>query len=226
MIKRPYYLIVFNMDIAKQMALEEKLLAERQQMMAQVIESKHCFEMLFEKTFSPVLIHENGRILAINGAVTEVFGYPAKALIGEQIQTLIQTLTPLPERTKVLKHLQVGNEQPFHTQCLKQDGTIVAVEIIPQHVSYQNCSADMVVLRPFDDTFAPLSESDEVLYLTPRQQAVLNLMAEGLTYKEIAERLQITLSTVHYHRRAVFRKLQVDTRTKAVAWVWQVESKK
>ncbi|VAW37795.1 hypothetical protein MNBD_CHLOROFLEXI01-1108 [hydrothermal vent metagenome] len=208
------------MDIAKQMTLEEKLVADCQQMMAQVIESKWCFEVLFEKTFSPVLIHENGRILAINEAVTEQFGYSQKMLIGKQIQTLIDTLTPLPERAKILERIKAGNEQPYHTQCFKLDGTIVAVEIIPQHVSYENCTVDMVILRPFDDASIPLLESDEG-NLTPRQQTILRHMTTGLAYKAIAERLHITLPTVHYHRREIFKKLQVNTRVQAVAWAWK-----
>lgn len=211
------------MNVAKQMALEEKLLAEHQQMMAQVVESRRCFEMLFEKTFSPVLIHENGRILAINKAVTEQFGYSQKMLVGKQIQRLIHTLVPLPERAKILAHIRAGNEQPYHTQCFKQDGTIMAVEIIPQHISYQNCLADMIILRPFGDTSAPLPKPDSV-NLTPRQQAVLHHMTKGLTYQEIAKKLHITLSTVHYHRREMFKKLQVDTRVQAVAWAWKKHS--
>ena len=87
-------------------------MAEHQQMMAQAIESRRCFEMLFEKTFSPVLIHENGRILAINKAVTEQFGYSQEALIGKQIQRLIDTLVPLPERAEILA--QVGIDKNIH----------------------------------------------------------------------------------------------------------------
>ena len=41
-------------------------------------------------------------------------------------------------------------------------------------------------------------------------------MAEGLKYKEIAERLFISLNTVRSHVKAVYGKLGVDNRTKAI----------
>jgi DNA-binding NarL/FixJ family response regulator len=53
--------------------------------------------------------------------------------------------------------------------------------------------------------------------LSPREQEVLDLLARGLIYKEIAERLGITYETVHTYIRRIYEKLQVRTRTEAVA---------
>jgi len=53
--------------------------------------------------------------------------------------------------------------------------------------------------------------------LTGRERDVLNLMVEGLTRKEIAERLFISPSTVLTHSRNVYAKLHVHTRGSAVA---------
>jgi LuxR family maltose regulon positive regulatory protein len=52
--------------------------------------------------------------------------------------------------------------------------------------------------------------------LTDRELDVLRLMAEGLKYKEIAERLFISLNTVRSHVKAIYGKLQVNNRTQAV----------
>ena len=43
--------------------------------------------------------------------------------------------------------------------------------------------------------------------LTPRQREVLQLIAEGLTTKEIAKRLQISVKTAETHRTNLMRKL-------------------
>jgi DNA-binding NarL/FixJ family response regulator len=48
---------------------------------------------------------------------------------------------------------------------------------------------------------------------------VLDLLAQGLTNKEIAERLVITTNTVKRHLKAVFEKLDVHTRFAATAKV-------
>jgi DNA-binding NarL/FixJ family response regulator len=55
--------------------------------------------------------------------------------------------------------------------------------------------------------------------LTDREREVLNLLATGLTNKEIAEKLVITTNTVKRHLKAVFEKLDVHTRAAAVAKV-------
>jgi PAS domain S-box-containing protein len=216
-----YGLALRELYVAEQAALQKRLMAERQEALAQKNESEERFATLFEKTYSPVLIHENGRILAINKAITEKFGYPAQMLIGQKIQTLIEAFTPLPERVKILERIQAGNEQPYRAQCFKRDGTAITVEIMPQRVSYQNSTVDMVVLRPLEEPFSQLPEQSKEINLSPQQQVVLRHMATGLTYKEIASKLQFTLPTVHYHKREIFDKLQVSTRVEAVVWALQ-----
>jgi LuxR family maltose regulon positive regulatory protein len=52
--------------------------------------------------------------------------------------------------------------------------------------------------------------------LTDRELDVLRLMAEGLKYKEIAERLFISLNTVRSHVKAIYGKLNVNNRTQAI----------
>ncbi|MGE5376086.1 MAG: response regulator [Bacteroidota bacterium] len=55
--------------------------------------------------------------------------------------------------------------------------------------------------------------------LTDREREVLDLLAQGLTNKEIAERLVITTNTVKRHLKAIFEKLNVHTRSAATARV-------
>jgi DNA-binding CsgD family transcriptional regulator len=54
--------------------------------------------------------------------------------------------------------------------------------------------------------------------LTPRQTAVLDLMAEGRTNAEIAERLGLTLDGAKWHVREILGKLGMESREEAVAW--------
>lgn len=53
--------------------------------------------------------------------------------------------------------------------------------------------------------------------LSEREQQVLDLLAQGLIYKEIADKLNIGYETVHTYIRRIYEKLQVRTRTEAVA---------
>ncbi len=53
--------------------------------------------------------------------------------------------------------------------------------------------------------------------LTPRELDILTLMARGLRNKEIAHQLYITERTVKFHANAIYRKLDVSSRTEAVS---------
>jgi RNA polymerase sigma factor (sigma-70 family) len=58
---------------------------------------------------------------------------------------------------------------------------------------------------------------DELAVLTEREREVLELLAHGMTNKEIAEQLYITTNTVKRHIKAIFEKLDVHTRSAAAS---------
>jgi len=60
------------------------------------------------------------------------------------------------------------------------------------------------------------SSQEDVNTLTPREQDVLKLLADGFRYKEIAGELGISLDTVREHSRRIYSKLHVSSRTEAV----------
>ncbi len=57
----------------------------------------------------------------------------------------------------------------------------------------------------------------ELATLTPRELEVLRMTAQGLTNKEIAAALVITINTVKRHLKSIFGKLDVNTRAAAAA---------
>jgi LuxR family maltose regulon positive regulatory protein len=58
--------------------------------------------------------------------------------------------------------------------------------------------------------------------LTPRERAVLRLLAQGHSKRRIAEELTISFNTVHSHTKAVYRKLGVSSRNEAVERAAQI----
>lgn len=52
--------------------------------------------------------------------------------------------------------------------------------------------------------------------LTPRQHEILKLLAQGFYYKEIGATLGISHATVRAHLHSVYRKLEVNSRSRAV----------
>lgn len=68
-----------------------------------------------------------------------------------------------------------------------------------------------------DPVTASKSETEEwVEPLSERELEVLNLIAEGLSNREVGERLYLTANTVKAHARTIYGKLGVNNRTQAV----------
>ncbi len=61
------------------------------------------------------------------------------------------------------------------------------------------------------------STSKEQPHLSPREQTVLDCLAKGLTYKQIADQLDISIDTIRTYLRRIYEKLHVQSRTAAVA---------
>lgn len=57
--------------------------------------------------------------------------------------------------------------------------------------------------------------------LSPRQLEILELVGEGLTNPQIAERLRISDRTVMNTLGTVFARLGVENRLQAAHWLWQ-----
>jgi DNA-binding NarL/FixJ family response regulator len=71
--------------------------------------------------------------------------------------------------------------------------------------------------RVIAETKQTYQSQSELSALTEREREVLDLLAQGLTNKEIAEKLVITTNTVKRHLKAIFEKLNVHTRSAATA---------
>jgi DNA-binding NarL/FixJ family response regulator len=68
---------------------------------------------------------------------------------------------------------------------------------------------------------AEASADAELDQLTPREREVLQLIARGYMYKEIALRLSISAKTVEAHVSAVLRKLQLSSRHELSRWAME-----
>ncbi len=60
-------------------------------------------------------------------------------------------------------------------------------------------------------------QSQELERLSPREREVLDLLAQGAAYKEIAEALHLSLETIRMNVKGIYAKLHVHSRGEAVA---------
>jgi len=104
--------------------------------------------------------------------------------------------------------------------ALEATGIIVAAETSDlDEARRSRVEVDAIVLAPpAIASDAPVDSLDEPLIesLTARERDVLALLAEGLSNKGIAGRLQISDQTVKFHVASIYGKLGASNRTDAV----------
>ncbi len=72
------------------------------------------------------------------------------------------------------------------------------------------------IARKVVASFQLVEESKELQKLTHREREILELLAKGLRYKEVANQLFLSTETVRTHIRNCYEKLQVNSRTEAL----------
>ncbi|MBP8864540.1 MAG: PAS domain S-box protein [Anaerolineae bacterium] len=76
------------------------------------------------------------------------------------------------------------------------------------------------VLRTFTQRAAPspAEAAAPIPELTAQQQGILDLVAQGLTYKEVGVRLHLTERTIRYHMEQILQRLQLESKREAIAY--------
>ncbi len=91
-------------------------------------------------------------------------------------------------------------------------------QIITALIELRNGGSPMstYIARKVIGSFRTPEPTDAASLLSDRENEVLNLISEGLIYKEIADRLFISPETVRKHVRNVYRKLHVQNKIEAL----------
>lgn len=126
---------------------------------------------------------------------------------------------PVPDGTSVrLLALGVRGVLPDDSTAEEIDAAVDAATaglvVLPAERVGELVRARTTVPR---DAARPRPGEQRVPSLTPREQEILGMLAEGLPNKLIASRLGISDHTVKTHLEAVFDKLGASTRAEAVA---------
>ena len=90
-------------------------------------------------------------------------------------------------------------------------------KLVEEINNYRSGGAAMtpIVAKKVMNYFAPKRDYKSVL--TAKEKQVVLCVVDGLTYKEVASRLGISVNTVCTHVKKIFRKLHINTRSEIVA---------
>jgi DNA-binding NarL/FixJ family response regulator len=90
-----------------------------------------------------------------------------------------------------------------------------AIKQIAQGGSPMSCSIARKVVQSFAKP--PAAGPAPVETLSPREITVLELLSNGYLYKEIADKLGLSVTTIDTYVRRIYEKLHVNSRSQAVA---------
>lgn len=126
------------------------------------------------------------------------------------IKVLIQTAFDNDEH--VFGSLKAGAEG-YLLKSSSAEKIVRGIEDIFQGGAIMTPSIALRVMQ----SFQPTSKPTDAYNLTKRETMVLGLLSEGLSYKMIASKMDISYFTVNAHIRKVYEKLQVNSSAEAVS---------
>jgi DNA-binding NarL/FixJ family response regulator len=95
----------------------------------------------------------------------------------------------------------------------KPDELLIAVKDVFEGGSPMSSHIARKIVQSFQQKG---QREDETQSLSPREAQVIELLAKGYLYKEVAETMGVSYATIHTHIRHIYEKLQVRSRTEAV----------
>ena len=140
-------------------------------------------------------------------------GIECVALLKQQLpRTQVLMLTTYEEGDLIFDSLRKG-ASGYLLKNLPPAELVQAIEQVHAGGAPMSMQVARKVVNHFQRIKQPKSEVEQ---LTKRELEILALLAKGFLYKEIADQLGISLSTVRAHLHAVYEKLHVQSRTEAV----------
>jgi DNA-binding NarL/FixJ family response regulator len=124
----------------------------------------------------------------------------------------IVMLTVYEDEDKLFKSLMAG-ASGYLLKRTAPAKLLVAIKQVYSGGAPMSAQIARMVVRHFHQHHEKL---DSTRGLTSREREILELLAKGYRYKEIAGALTISFDTVRSHLRAIYEKLHVHSRTEAV----------
>ena len=137
------------------------------------------------------------------------------------LKTKVIALTGYDDADLIFRAMKIG-ARGYILKTMASAQLIHALDEVRQGKIYLPnvlCSKFFEYFQNFEKNEKLNAKEDEenlLNYLTNREEEVLGLLTQGVTYKGVAKKLFISETTVKTHVNNIFQKLQVNDRTQAV----------
>jgi DNA-binding NarL/FixJ family response regulator len=123
----------------------------------------------------------------------------------------------VPNRESEILAVAEAGIAGFVTSDASLDELVAAIESVARDEALCSPSVTAALMRRLASLARERPESSPIEPLTAREREILELIDDGLSNKQIAQRLQIELSTVKNHVHNILGKLRVERRAEAAA---------
>jgi DNA-binding NarL/FixJ family response regulator len=138
------------------------------------------------------------------------------------IDCITEIKSEIPDTQFIMFTIYEDNDQVFEALKAGASGYILKntspEKIIESLIELNDGGSPMSpkIARKLLSSFNVTANNNVNELISKREQEVLELLSKGFLYKEIADKLNITLSTVKRHLNHVYTKLQVQNKTEAI----------
>jgi two-component system response regulator NreC len=176
-----------------------------------ILEATAEIEVVGEASSGRVALAEAARlkpdVVVMDVAMADMNGIEATArLRREQPELRVVALSTHADRRYVRNMLQAG-AVAYVLKEAASDDLLRAVHAAARGEHYLSPRITGCVLESLTDGRPSVRDDSPYQLLGPREREVLALLADGLTSREIAERLGVALKTVETHRRNIAQKV-------------------
>ena len=139
------------------------------------------------------------------------------------LETKVLALSGYDDADLIFRAMKIG-AKGYVLKTMASAQLIYAIEEVLNGKIYLPLTLSSRFFEYFQQSFREESTKHEVeeenllSYLTQREEEVLELLTQGITYKGVANKLFISETTVKTHVNNIFQKLQVNDRTQAVLY--------
>ena len=137
--------------------------------------------------------------------------------------TKVLALSGYDDADLIFRAMKIG-AKGYVLKTMASAQLIYAIEEVLSGKIYLPLALSSRFFEYFQQSFREESSKQEteeenlLSYLTQREEEVLELLTQGITYKGVANKLFISETTVKTHVNNIFQKLQVNDRTQAVLY--------
>lgn len=139
-------------------------------------------------------------------------GLQIKILKQQLPESNVIVFSDLDETAIVLDALRAGA-----LGYIRQDTPLLQIKDVILGVTGGGAYMSPLVARKITEYFR--EEKQEAYELTLREKEIVNCLTEGFSYKMMASKLSLSLDTVRFHLRNIYKKLHVNSKAEVIAKV-------